>query len=297
MVGFRHLLLAVLFHLAVIAMLSLSVQCSEKIEPPPAIVAVMVSEVPKGPRSPRPDPALTQAPEPAKEAPPDPSASINDQSVQRQEEQAREQERLREERRAAEAQQRAEAEAKREAEQAEARKQAEIALKLAADEKARREQAERQAEEQAEAEAREKAEAEAARLKSEAEQKRKQEEQRKAADQRRRQQELAQMIAAEEEADYVSGVQRTWADDIREAIRSQWLRPPGLSDELVCRVQVELLPNGQVISVQITDGSGVIAFDDSVEKAIVKADPLPTPTDPKAFVRVLNLTFTPKDFY
>lgn len=295
MVGFRHLLLAVLFHVAVIALLTVGVQCSEKIEPPPAIVAVVVSDLPKGPKSKRPMSAPKPTPEITQEAPPDPGATIDEQSVRREQEREREQQRLRDERRAAEEQQRAEAEQRRQQEEAERREQAELALERAEAEKAKREAEEEARNKAAEAEADKNAEEEA-RKKAEAERKRKEDEQRRAAEQRRRQQELAQMIAAEEEAEYISGVQRTWADDIRDAIRSQWLRPPGLSDELRCRVRVELLPSGQIISVRIAAPSGVVAFDDSVEKAIAKADPLPTPTDPKAFERVLELTFTPKYF-
>lgn len=44
-----------------------------------------------------------------------------------------------------------------------------------------------------------------------------------------------------------------------------------------CKILVRLIPSGDVVSVRITQSSGNIAFDRSVEMAVNKASPLPVP--------------------
>lgn len=89
-----------------------------------------------------------------------------------------------------------------------------------------------------------------------------------------------------------SDVQRVWARSLAAALRHNWLRPPGAAD-FICKINVQLLPNGLVESVRIVETSGSPATDDSVINAVHKASPLPLPSDPSAFVSELNLSFRP----
>ena len=60
---------------------------------------------------------------------------------------------------------------------------------------------------------------------------------------------------------------------------------------------VVVLPGGEVLSVKLLKSSGVAAYDTAVERAILKAQPLPVPSDPASFARFrnLNLRFRPNE--
>ena len=105
---------------------------------------------------------------------------------------------------------------------------------------------------------------------------------------------LREETEARAEAARIGEVKKTWAQMLNDHIRQRWLRPPGLPARLRCKVRIEILPNGEVISVRIIEGSGNPAFDASVENAVYKSSPLPLPTDPKAFERVLEPVVTPE---
>ena len=57
-----------------------------------------------------------------------------------------------------------------------------------------------------------------------------------------------------------------------------------------------LLPGGEVLHVKLRRGSGVAVYDSAVERAILRAQPLPLPPDPALFkdFRELNLKFRPE---
>jgi colicin import membrane protein len=57
---------------------------------------------------------------------------------------------------------------------------------------------------------------------------------------------------------------------------------------------VEQLPTGEIISVKKTRSSGIPAFDDAVEKGIIKASPLPKKKD-GTVERSLEIGFKMKD--
>ena len=50
------------------------------------------------------------------------------------------------------------------------------------------------------------------------------------------------------------------------------------------------MPSGEVINAKLLKGSGNAAYDDAVERAILKSSPLPKPRDPSDFQRELELT-------
>jgi len=59
--------------------------------------------------------------------------------------------------------------------------------------------------------------------------------------------------------------------------------------------QVVQLPTGEIIDVQLVKSSGVRAYDDAVQRAILKSTPLPRPDRPELFARSLTLKFRPLD--
>ena len=178
------------------------------------------------------------------------------------------------------AQREAEEQAQREAEAAEqARREAEDQAQREAEEQARREaeaaeQARREAEEQArrEAEAAEQARREA----EAAEQARREAEEqarREAEEQARREAEAAEQARRLEEA------RGTFDGAIRQKIERAWTRPASVPSGLSCIVAVRLGPGGSVLSAQVVQSSGNSAFDQSAERAVFRADPLPMPDE------------------
>ncbi|MBI5041197.1 MAG: cell envelope integrity protein TolA [Gammaproteobacteria bacterium] len=170
------------------------------------------------------------------------------------------------------------AEQKQQAAAAEQKKQAEE--KRLAEAESKRKMA---AEAKAKAEVKAKADAEA-KAKAEAEA------QRKAAEQA-----LQAQIAAEDAARNQSIISQ-YVGIIGDRVQRNWIQPPSSRAGLSCVVQVQLIPGGDVVSVQIVQSSGDAAFDRSVEAAVFRAAPLPLPSDPGLFesFRTLQFRFTPK---
>ena len=208
----------------------------------------------------------------------------------RQREQARKLEAERKKKARAEKQRKLEAEKKR---QAEARAERKRKLKA---EKQRKAEAERkrkaEIKRKAEAEKKRKQEAERKR-RAAAEKKRKAEAARRAAEERAMQQALEAEIAGELSARELN----RYIGLIQKRITRSWIRPPGSTRGLQCRVTVRLVGNGTIVpgSVRVTRGSGNSAFDRSVVQAVYKADPLPVPDDEllRARFNELELIFDP----
>jgi colicin import membrane protein len=89
--------------------------------------------------------------------------------------------------------------------------------------------------------------------------------------------------------------QADWIDKIRAKIRSNVILPPDIAGNPEARFDVVLLPTGEVIDVKLTKPSGVRAYDDAVQRAILKSSPLPRPTQAEVFQRTLALRFRPYD--
>lgn len=66
---------------------------------------------------------------------------------------------------------------------------------------------------------------------------------------------------------------------IRQKIRRNWNRPPTAEDDVATTVNVTLSRNGEVIAVRVVRSSGNLVFDRSAENAVLKASPLPIPTE------------------
>jgi colicin import membrane protein len=55
------------------------------------------------------------------------------------------------------------------------------------------------------------------------------------------------------------------------------------------------LPTGEVMSVRLRKSSGNRAYDEALERAILKSSPLPQPDRHEQFARELQLRFRPVD--
>jgi len=84
---------------------------------------------------------------------------------------------------------------------------------------------------------------------------------------------------------------------ISAKIRRNIVKPPDAQDNMQAEFDVILLPGGSVLSAKLTKPSGSAAYDEAVERAIMKAQPLPLPPDVALFnrFRELHLIFTPKE--
>lgn len=167
--------------------------------------------------------------------------------------------------------------------------QAAEAKKLAA-QKAREAEAERK--KRAEAEAlrqKQAAEAEALKKKQAAEAEAK----RIAAEQQKARDALAAQRASEQQkiiAEYV-GL-------IRTKIKRFIVLPPNVSDNAQVEFEITVLPGGEVLGAKLKrSANSMPAYDAAVERAILRAQPLPLPPDPALMrrFRELNLVFRPKE--
>ena len=83
---------------------------------------------------------------------------------------------------------------------------------------------------------------------------------------------------------------------IKEKIKRFVIEPPNLPKTAQVEFDVVLLPGGDVLGVKLRKSSALAAYDSAVERAILKAQPLPLPPDPAMFkdFRELNLIFRPE---
>jgi len=89
--------------------------------------------------------------------------------------------------------------------------------------------------------------------------------------------------------------QADWIDRIRAKIKNNIILPPDIPGNPEARFEVVQLPTGEVIDVRLAKSSGVRAYDDAVQRAILKSSPLPRPAQPELFVRTLELRFRPQE--
>ena len=78
---------------------------------------------------------------------------------------------------------------------------------------------------------------------------------------------------------------------IQQKVNRNWLRPSAIVKGLSCRIQVKLIPGGDVVEARVIRSSGNPAFDRSAEIAVRKASPLPLPSDPRLFSMFRNFDF------
>jgi colicin import membrane protein len=97
----------------------------------------------------------------------------------------------------------------------------------------------------------------------------------------------ADAARAKANADYIRRIQAK--------IRGNVVVPPDMPGNPEAIFDVVQLPSGEIIDVQLAKSSGVRAYDEAVQRAILKSSPLPRPDSPDMFRRSLTLKFRPLD--
>jgi colicin import membrane protein len=113
-----------------------------------------------------------------------------------------------------------------------------------------------------------------------------------------REAELRRSIEAEERSNAArnSDEAARWHAAIVARITRAWIRPPSARPGITCSVTVTQVPGGEVTGVHVDSCTGGdAALHDSVEAAVLRASPLPTPPADVPFERILELTFAPNE--
>jgi len=82
---------------------------------------------------------------------------------------------------------------------------------------------------------------------------------------------------------------------IQLKVKGNVLVPADIAGNPEAIFEVVQLPTGEIIDTQLKKSSGVRAYDDAVQRAILKSSPLPRPETPDLFQRSLTLRFRPLD--
>ena len=251
---------AVVMHLLFFALLVFGVSWQKR-EPDSAMVVDLWSSLPAPPKAEAPRPQPKPEPEPPKVEPkPEPKPTIKPDIALK--------EKLEKERKLKEEQQKVEQEKKRKEEQA--RKEKEREKKAEAVKQQQKEAAEKKLREQKEADAKRAAQEQA-------------DAQRKLA--------ATQQAASQKMVD-------EYRRRISEKIKRYIVEPPNLNAKAEVEFDIVVLPGGEVLSAKLKRSSNSLpAYDSAVERAIMRAQPLPLPPDPALMsqFRELNLVFKPKD--
>ena len=119
--------------------------------------------------------------------------------------------------------------------------------------------------------------------------------QRRKLDEQRRERERQETLARLQ-ADARTKALATWTDKIRSKIRGNIILPQDIPGNPEAIFDITILPSGEVLSpVRKRKSSGHPAYDDAVERAILRSSPLPLPEDRSLFQRQLELRFRPQD--
>ena len=305
-------MLALFVNLLFVAVLVFSVSWQNR--KPEAVTAELYAPVPppvpQPKAQPQPQPQPQPTPPKAEPPPPEPKPAPKPPVVEkpdereadialqakREAERRQQQEKAERERKERERVQREEAQReqeRREAEErrvAEEKRQAEIRERQDRELAAMRAQAEREARLRAQAEQESRMRAQAAResqLRAQAE---RESQLRAEADQESR------MRAAQAAAGAARNkAQLDWIDKIRSRIRGYINLPPDIPGNPEAIFDVVQLPTGEIIEVKLRKSSGFHAYDDAVQRAILKASPLPRAVPADLFQRNLELRFRPLD--
>jgi len=96
---------------------------------------------------------------------------------------------------------------------------------------------------------------------------------------------VADAAKARANADYIRRIQAK--------IKGNVVVPPEIAGNPEAIFDVVQLPTGEIIDAQLRKSSGNRAYDEAVQRAIIKSSPLPRPDSPDLFQRNLNLRFKP----
>jgi colicin import membrane protein len=98
---------------------------------------------------------------------------------------------------------------------------------------------------------------------------------------------VADAAKARANADYIRRIQAK--------VKGNVVVPPEIAGNPEAIFDVVQLPTGEIIDAQLRKSSGNRAYDEAVQRAIIKASPLPRPDSPDLFQRNLTLKFRPLD--
>lgn len=93
---------------------------------------------------------------------------------------------------------------------------------------------------------------------------------------------------------------KSYIQGIYELVVQNWSRPPSARNDMKALLQVELVPTGELVAVNVIESSGNEAFDRSAEQAVRKAQKFEVPKDNALFearFRRFNLLFQPEDLF
>jgi len=133
--------------------------------------------------------------------------------------------------------------------------------------------------------------------------KQEQERQRQKEDQKKREQAFSNQLEEERalmQAQENTVTAQSYSALIHDRVSQNWSRPPSARNGMLCVLSIQLIPNGQVVSVTITKSSGSDAFDRSAQQAVRKAEQFPELRDVSSVVfeenfRQFTLNFRPED--
>jgi colicin import membrane protein len=97
------------------------------------------------------------------------------------------------------------------------------------------------------------------------------------------------------EASARSRAEADWIRRIQAKVKGNVIVPMDLTGNPEAIFDVVQLPTGEIIEATLRKSSGSRAYDDAVQRAIIKSSPLPRPNRPELFERVLTLKFRPQD--
>ncbi|MEM9621145.1 MAG: cell envelope integrity protein TolA [Pseudomonadota bacterium] len=107
---------------------------------------------------------------------------------------------------------------------------------------------------------------------------------------------------AEESENLQAGTEDMVAQSFRlgiyQEILQNWSRPPSARNGMQATLLMELIPNGEVVSVTVVESSGNIAFDRSAEQAVRRVGRFNVPAENHIFerhFRQVYLLFQPED--
>jgi colicin import membrane protein len=116
----------------------------------------------------------------------------------------------------------------------------------------------------------------------------------KALDQQRAERDLRELIARQAAAARAKALNE-YVARIQAKVKGNWILPQGLQGNPEAVFDVVQLPTGEVLTTRLARSSGNPAYDQAVERAILKSSPLPLPAQRELFSRELKLTFRPLD--
>ncbi len=281
----KALLLALAVHAAFIAVLVFSVRWQNR--PPEPVTAELYAPPTKAPIAetpeptpsppkvePLPEPKVEPRPAPRPEPPPPPARP--EARVEKPDP------------RAAEIALKAKQEEARKKREAQEREKKEAERKEAEQRERERKEAEQRAADRRKADEQKQIAAARERQTREAEALRAQAEREKAArDAQQRSLDAEAAARARAEGDYIRRIQTK--------VKGNVILPPDLTGNPEAIFDVVQLPTGEIIDAVLKKSSGVRAYDDAVQRAIVKSSPLPRPDRPDLFQRTLTLKFRPQD--